>query len=154
DLQKNSIKWLKQTNYSTSYGSVTNQKTAKKYDLKTYSDYGKLLKEHPDAGAICVGNEFAQRDDGLLGLEKTYDWQLPDDNVVVLQESLVYTQVAQGSRCNFGDVFTTDGRIKNLDLVLLKDDKNFFPPYYAALTMREDTFKQYLLLATLLVPMS
>lgn len=154
DLQKNGIKWLKPANYSNSYGIVTNQKTAKKYNLKTYSDYGKLLKEHPDEAAICVGNEFAQRDDGLLGLEKAYGWQMPDANVVVLQESLVYTQVAQGARCNFGDVFTTDGRIPNLDLVLLKDDKHFFPPYFAALTMREDTFKKYPQLAQLFGPLS
>src|SRR5699024_7173616 len=148
------IKWLKPANYSNSYGIVTNQKTAKKYNLKTYSDYGKLLKKHPDAGAICVGNEYAQRDDGLLGLEKAYTWSLPDDDVVVLQESLVYTQAAQGKRCNFGDVFTTDGRIKNLHLVLLEDDKHFFPPYYAALTMREDTFKKYPQLAQLFGPLS
>ncbi len=154
DLEKNGIVWLKPANFSNSYGIVTNQKTARKYNLKTYDDYGRLLKEHPDEGAICVGNEFAQRDDGLLGLEKAYGWQMPEQNVVVVQESLVYTQVAQGQRCNFGDVFTTDGRIENLHLVLLEDNRNFFPPYYAALTLREETVKKYPQIKKLIGPLS
>lgn len=154
DLEKNGIKWLKPAAFSDSYGIVTNQKTAKKYGLKTYSDYGKLLAEHPEDGAICVGNEFSQRDDGLPGLVKAYDWKLPKKDIVVVQESLVYTQVAKGEQCNFGDVFTTDGRIPNLHLVLLQDNKHFFPPYFAALTMRDKTFKKYPQLAKLFGPVS
>lgn len=154
DMKKNNIKWLEPAAFNDSYGIVTNQKTAKKYDISSYSDYGRLLKKHPDQGAICVGNEFAQRDDGLLGLAKAYGWQLPEDNIVIVQEALVYTQVAQGGRCNFGDVFTTDGRIAALDLVLLKDDKHFFPPYFAALTIRAETFKKYPQLAKLFGPVS
>lgn len=154
DLKKNGIKWLKPSAFNDSYGIVTNQKTAEKYNIETYSDYAKLLKKHPEVGAICVGSEFAARDDGLPGLKDAYGWQLSADNTVVVQESLVYTQVAKGTRCNFGDVFTTDGRIAALDLVLLKDDKHFFPPYYAALTMRQETFKKYPQLAKLFGPVS
>lgn len=95
DLKKNGIKWLKPAAFSDSYGIVTNQKTAKKYDIETYSDYGRLLKKHPDDGAICVGSEFAARDDGLPGLKDAYNWQLSAANTVVVQESLVYTQVAK-----------------------------------------------------------
>lgn len=154
DLKKNGIKWLKPANFNDSYGIVTNQKTAKQYNLKTLDDVGKLIKEHPDAATICVGNEFAQRDDGLRGLEKAYGWEFPQANISVLQESLVYQQTAQGQRCNFGDVFTTDGRIPNLHLVLLKDNRNFFPPYFAALTLREKTLKKYPQLAKLFGPVS
>lgn len=154
DSKMNGIKWLKPAAFSDSYGIVTNQETAEKYNIETYSDYGRLLKKHPGEAAICVGSEFAARDDGLPGLKETYDWQLSADNTVVVQESLVYTQVAKGERCNFGDVFTTDGRIAALNLVLLKDDKHFFPPYRAAMTMRAEIFKKYPQLAKLFGPVS
>lgn len=154
DLKQNGIKWLQPANFNDSYGIVTNQKTAAKYHLKTFSDIGRLIKQHPSAATFCVGNEFSQRSDGLPGLEKAYHWALPPGNVNILDESLVYQQVAQGSRCNFGDIFTTDGRIAALHLVVLKDNKHFFPPYYAALNIREKVFKRYPQLAKLFRPVS
>lgn len=154
DAKKNGIKWLKPARFSNSYAIATNQKTAKKYNLKKLSDLGPLIKNHPDVATLCAGNEFSQRDDGLIGMEKAYGWKFPQDNVSVLDDSLVYQQVAKGKRCNFGDVFTTDGRIPNLHLVVLKDDKDFFPPYFAALTIREKTFKKHPDLAKLFAPVS
>lgn len=154
DLKQNNIVWLKPADFSDSYGIVTNQKTAKKYHLKTLGDVGKLIKNHPQVATLCVGNEFSQRDDGLRGLEKAYGWKFPERNVSVLQESLVYQQTAQGARCNFGDVFTTDGRIKNLHLVLLTDNRHFFPPYYAALNVRQSVLKKYPKIAELFRPVS
>jgi osmoprotectant transport system substrate-binding protein len=41
---------------------------------------------------------------------------------------VIYTATANGD-CNFGEVFTTDGRIPALDLRVLEDDKQFFPLY-------------------------
>lgn len=154
DLKQNGIKWLKPANFSDSYGIATNRTIADKYHLKTFSDITRLIKEHPKVATFCVGNEFSQRSDGLPGLEKAYGWALPSGNVTILDESLVYQQVAKGGRCNFGDIFTTDGRIAALHLVVLKDNKHFFPPYYAALNIREKVFKRYPQLAKLFRPVS
>ena len=41
------------------------------------------------------------------------------------------------------DAFSTDGLLKKFDLKLLKDDKNFFPPYYAVPIVRAETLKKY-----------
>ena len=38
--------------------------------------------------------------------------------------------------CNFGEVFSTDGRIVANELTVLEDDQEFFVPYNAALTLR------------------
>ena len=40
-------------------------------------------------------------------------------------------------------VYTTDGRIKNLDLAVLEDDKKFFLPYSGTAVVREDVMKRY-----------
>lgn len=111
--------------------------------MRTLSDLGGLLQRDPGAATLCVGSEFAARDDGLPGLEQHYGYQFPADNVALVQDAVVYSQVDKGERCNFGEVFTTDGRIVALDLVVLEDDKDFFPKFNPALNVRQDVFEQY-----------
>ena len=41
------------------------------------------------------------------------------------------------------DAFSTDGLLKKFNLKVLKDDKNFFPPYYAIPIVREETLEKY-----------
>ena len=48
--------------------------------------------------------------------------------MTTLDTGVVYTATADGD-CNFGEVFTTDGRIPALNLRVLEDDKQFFPLY-------------------------
>jgi osmoprotectant transport system substrate-binding protein len=55
----------------------------------------------------------------------------------IVQDPLVYPAVADGRQCAFGSVAATDGRIGALHLVLLTDDRRFFPKYNAALVIRE-----------------
>ncbi|MPM28210.1 Glycine betaine/carnitine/choline-binding protein OpuCC [bioreactor metagenome] len=54
------------------------------------------------------------------------------------------------SKVDVIDAFATDGRIPAFNLKVLKDDKNFFPPYYAAPVIREDTLKKHPELAEVL----
>ena len=41
------------------------------------------------------------------------------------------------------DAFTTDGLLRKFGLVVLEDDKNFFPPYYAVPVIRNSVLEQY-----------
>ena len=61
-------------------------------------------------------------------------------NVKTLATGAIYAATDQGE-CNFGEVFTTDGRIKALDLTVLEDDKNFFPVYNVAPVIRQQVLK-------------
>src|SRR5699024_424252 len=141
---KNSIKWLQPAPFNDTYVILANPEIAEKYDLETLSDLGPFIANHNNEATACVGNEFMQRDDGLRGLEDAYGWKFPQDNISVIQEEMVYLQVSKGTTCNVGDGnSSTDGRIPHLGLVALKDDRHFFPPYHAALTLREATFKEY-----------
>jgi osmoprotectant transport system substrate-binding protein len=38
---------------------------------------------------------------------------------------------------------STDGVLSRLDLVILKDDKRYFPPYQAAPVVRQQTLQKY-----------
>ncbi len=56
--------------------------------------------------------------------------------------------------CNFGEVFSTDGRVSANELTVLEDDKEFFVPYNAALTMRQETLEANPDIETLMAPVS
>jgi osmoprotectant transport system substrate-binding protein len=79
---------------------------------------------------------------------------VPPSNVRMVDTGVVYTETKKGQSCNFGEVFTTDGRINNLKLIPLEDDKRFFPIYNPALTMNGATAVKYPSLVKLLDPIT
>lgn len=155
DLEENSVKWLEPANFSNSYGIATKQQTAEEFNIQTISDIGRLIEKNPEEATLCVGSEFAARDDGLPGLLDEYGFEFPEGQISEVGDSVVYDQVGQeDGRCNFGSIFTTDGRIPNLDLVILEDDQGFFPSYAGALTMRQEVFQENEQLAEIFAPIS
>ncbi len=137
DLETNKIKWLAPAPFDNTY--AIGVKEDNQTDVKTLSDLGKLAQASPDKAKLCVATEFVNRDDGLPGLEKTYNFKVPRGNLATLEEGAIYNSIKKKDPCNFGEVFTTDGRIKGLGLRVLDDDKKFFPVYNPALTLKEST---------------
>jgi osmoprotectant transport system substrate-binding protein len=74
--------------------------------------------------------------------------------VKLLDTGVIYTETKKGTTCNFGEVFQTDGRIKALDLTVMKDDKEFFPVYQGALTLKQSTLDKYPAIAKVMALMS
>ncbi|NIU58930.1 MAG: hypothetical protein GWN67_21870 [Phycisphaerae bacterium] len=85
--------------------------------------------------------EFLTRPDGYEGLKKCYDLAFAPVPVQ-MDPGLMYRAIADGA-VDVIDGFATDGRIPAYDLVVLKDDKGFFPPYYAAPLIRKETLEKY-----------
>jgi len=97
---------------------------------------------------FCVESEFNSRLDGFKPMLARYGLKLgaadgvDSSNVSILDTGAVYEATAQGA-CNFGEVFTTDGRIKSLNLLVLEDDKKFFPSYNVAPVFRTELLEKY-----------
>jgi osmoprotectant transport system substrate-binding protein len=143
DLEENGIRWLPPAPFDNTYAIAVHEAAADELDVTTISDVGRLLDEDPDQATFCIASEFATRDDGLPGLEEHYDFSFPEGNLVMLDEGAIYSEVADRTNCNLGEVFATDGRIAFLDLVVLEDDQEFFPVYNPSVTVREETFEEY-----------
>ncbi|WP_326642056.1 glycine betaine ABC transporter substrate-binding protein [Nonomuraea fuscirosea] len=152
DLQKNKIHWIGPTPLNNTYALAIRSEKATELGVKTVSDVAALAKSKPEEVSICIETEFSTRDDGLPGLSKAYDMTIPKDRVKLLDTGVVYTETDKGQTCNFGEVFTTDGRIAALGLTVLEDDKKFFPIYNAAMTMRQETYDKYPALEKVLQP--
>ena len=155
DLAKNNIKWLSPpAPANNTYTMAVRSEAYDKLGVKKLSDFKQLVEENPEEATVCVGTEFSTRDDGLPGMEKAYDFEFPKENIVKIDEGLIYQQTDKGEQCNFGEVFQTDGRIAALDLELIEDDKSFFPIYNPALNVRKDVIEEYPQIAELFAPIS
>ncbi|NLU66564.1 glycine betaine ABC transporter substrate-binding protein [Streptomyces sp. HNM0574] len=152
--RKEGISWLEPSTLNNTYALAVNQKARKKYGLETLSDVAALSRKKPEAMTVCVENEFASRDDGLNGMVKRYGMKLRPANLHRMSGGLVYTQTAKGSPCTFGEVFTTDGRIKAMNLHVLEDDRHFFPNYDAAPEIHAATLRKHPEIAEVLAPVT
>lgn len=154
DLDKNGLVWLPPAPMNNTYGFAVTQEVKKKFGISKLSEIQKLPVAER---TFCVESEFTNRPDGLPGMLKTYDIPLgkevPQSNLKTYQTGAVYSATAKGS-CNFGEVFTTDGRIVALDLTVLADDRNYFPKYNVSLVVNDEVLKEYPQIEELFAPVT
>ncbi|MFF8655616.1 glycine betaine ABC transporter substrate-binding protein [Streptomyces huasconensis] len=151
--RKNGITWLAPAALNNTYALATNARNAAKFKTKTLSDVAALAKSDPQAVTLCVESEFASREDGLPGMQKEYGMSVPAGSITKMDTGIIYTQAAKGA-CAYGEVFTTDGRIKAMDLTVMEDDKRFFPNYNAAPEINSKSLKKYPQMAEILAPIT
>ena len=148
------LTWLPPASMDNTYAFAANPANARKYKLETLSDVAALAKKDPDAVTLCLDGEFAVREDGLPGLEKKYGFSIPTQNLKKMDSGIVYNEVSSGRSCTLGEVFTTDGRIPELNLKVLEDDRKFFPNYNAAPVINTKTYRKHPVIAKILDPIT
>ncbi|HKH43609.1 MAG TPA: glycine betaine ABC transporter substrate-binding protein [Thermoanaerobaculia bacterium] len=128
--------WLAPLGFENSWEIAVPQELAEREKLRTISDLARI------SGRLRggFGHEFVGREDGLLGLERIYGLRFA--SVQPLQQALQY-QAAGDRRIDAMDAYTTDARLLRYRLVVLEDDKGFFPPYDAAPLVRGATLARH-----------
>src|SRR5829696_5224000 len=154
DLTKNHIQWLQPAPANNSYAIAVRSEAAGVLGVTNLSSLAVLAELRPEDTTLCAASQFLTRDDGLPGMEKAYDFEFPNDNIVKTQEGEIYRAIDEGSKCNFGEVFVTDGRVRAFDLEILEDDKQFFPIYNPSLTVREEVMNEYPGISDVFAPIS
>ena len=139
----NDVTWWARSPGNDTYAIAANREAAEENGIETISDYAELANSNPQAASTCMGPEFNSRDDGMPGLSETYGFTLPEAQRHEVNDAVVYTEIGSGKTCDFGSVASTDGRIPAQDLVVLKDDKSFFPIYNPAITIRSELANEY-----------
>lgn len=134
--QKYGLDMLKPIGFNNTYALAVRQDTAEEYGLKTISDLAKVSTDLTIGPTI----EFSTREDGLVGLSKDYNLKFKD--VKAIDGGLRYTAL-DNHKSDVIDAFSTDGLLEEFHLKVLKDDKNFFPPYYAVPMIKEETLKEH-----------
>jgi osmoprotectant transport system permease protein len=135
-LRRWNLWWIAPLGFENSFEIAVPKELAEREHLQTISDLARI------SGRLHggFGHEFVGRDDGLPGLEKLYG--LKFSSVEHLQQAIQY-QAAGARRIDAMDAYTTDARLLRYNLVILRDDKNFFPPYEAAALVRGETLARH-----------
>jgi osmoprotectant transport system permease protein len=123
--QRFGARWLPPLGFQNTYAIAVRQETARRFGLATLSDLARVSR------SLRAGltPDFIGRPDGLPGLEKAYGVSFR--SVRALLPAVKYQALAAGE-VDVIDGYSTDGFIARYDLVILQDDRHFFPPYEAA----------------------
>ncbi|MDB4875854.1 MAG: hypothetical protein JWM41_2300 [Gemmatimonadetes bacterium] len=119
------VRWLPPLGFENSYAIAVRRATADSLHLATLSDLARV-GQSLRAG---LTPDFIGRADGLPGLQRAYG--LAFREVRTLVPAVKYQGLATG-QVDVIDGYSTDGLIARYDLVVLRDDRHFFPPYEAA----------------------
>ncbi len=124
--------WMEPLGFDNSFAMVIRAEDARAQNLTTITD-----AERSAAGwRLGTGFEFQMRRDGLSNLNRNYKlpWRGP---ARVMALSMLYDALQKKS-IDMAAANVTDGLLKSFGTQILRDDKNVFPPYQAAVVVRQD----------------
>jgi osmoprotectant transport system permease protein len=122
---RDGVRWLPPLGFENTYAIAVRRTLADSLHLTTLSDLARV------GSSLRAGltADFIGRPDGLPGLTTTYGIHFR--SVRALLPAIKYQALAAGA-IDVIDGYSTDGLIARYDLVVLDDDRRFYPPYQAA----------------------
>ncbi|PLR85704.1 MULTISPECIES: glycine betaine ABC transporter substrate-binding protein [Bacillus] len=132
--EKYDIVWLEPLGFENTYTlAYTKDKNIAAENFSDLVPYSKDL-------SFGAPHQFYEREDGYDAMVAAYNFEFKDQKS--FDPNIMYEAVKEGE-VDVIPAFTTDGRIARYDLASLKDDKGFFPPYYAAPIVRQEVLDEF-----------
>lgn len=128
-LARRGLRMSEPIGFNNTYALGVRAETAERLRLRTITD----LADHPGL-SLAFTNEFMQRGDGWPGLSRAYGLS---HSARGIDHDLAYRALDAGEIAAT-DLYSTDAEIEYYGLVLLEDDRGFFPRYDAVLLYRAD----------------
>ncbi len=128
--------WSEPLGFNNTYIMVVREETAEEYGLEKASDLAGLAEEWVLAG----DDNFDIRPDAYPGWSEHYGIEF--DDVLPMQYGLIYRAIDAGE-VDVAAAYSTDSRIARLNLVMLPDDKEFFPAYNGAYVIADEVIENY-----------
>ncbi|UTR05698.1 glycine/betaine ABC transporter substrate-binding protein [Alkalihalobacillus sp. LMS6] len=150
---ENGLHWMNISEVNNTYALIMNRTQAEDLGIESLSDLADYVNENP--GEISMGTDaaFANRADGLPGLEEAYGFEFGSGNIEYMDAGLLY-EALYNEELEVAMGYETDARIDDYDQVILEDDEVFFAPYNAAVHMRLDVFEENPEIEELLRPLA
>jgi osmoprotectant transport system substrate-binding protein len=127
------VEWMESLGFNNTFAMVIRGEDARKSKVATLSDAAR----YSPGWKLGVGYEFQQRPDGLAGLLKTYNLPI-HGSPKTMDLGLLYKALEQ-REVSMVAANATDGQLSVLDVLVLRDDKRYFPPYECALAVRSES---------------
>ncbi len=128
-LTNRGLELLAPLGFNNTYAMAVRRERAQALGLASIAD----IATHPEL-EVVVSHEFLERDDGWPGLARAYELS---GEVGGIEHGLAYQAISDGA-IDVTDAYSTDGELERYDLVVLEDDRGFFPQYLAAPLVRTD----------------
>ena len=123
--------------FANTYAFMVTKETAKKYHLEKVSD----LEKYKDQLRLGMDTQWMNRaGDGYPAFQKEYGFKFKSARP--MQIGLVYDAL-KNKKLDIAVGYSTDGRIAAYNLKILKDDRNFFPPYDGSPLATEELIKDH-----------
>ena len=130
------LQLLGKLGFNNTFGLAVRQETAQQFGLRTFSDLARVSSNM----VFCGSAETFNRNDGIANLQIMYDMTFKKE--IVLHNEERYNAIIS-DEAQVTEVFSTDGLLVEHDLVVLEDDKNFYPPYHAVIVARSATLDKH-----------
>ncbi|OCQ94812.1 ABC transporter substrate-binding protein [Nostoc sp. MBR 210] len=135
--EKFNLEVMPSLGFEDTFAMVIRGEDAKKYNIQTLSQAAQYTPQWRGG----FGYEFLEREDGFPGLAKTYNLRFSKPPQI-MDLGLIYRALIQ-KQVDMVAGNSSDGQIARLGLAVLKDDKQYFPPYEATPIVRQATLNKY-----------
>lgn len=123
--------------FNNTFAIVVRGEDARRFNLKTILD----AASYAPKWRAGFGYEFMERPDGFAGLARTYGLSFAEPPRI-LDLGLLYRALLE-KQVDLVAGNSTDGLLSARDLVMLEDNRRYFPPYDAVPIVRSDTLARY-----------
>ncbi|MGB7622543.1 MAG: glycine betaine ABC transporter substrate-binding protein [Terriglobia bacterium] len=135
--EKFDLVWLAPLGFNNTFAILVRGDEARRLNLKSISD----ASLHTPRWRAGFGQDFMSRPDGFPGFAKAYGLRFVEPPRE-MDLALTYRALAD-RQVDLIAGNSTDGMIEPLGLVVLQDDRHYFPPYEAAPVIRKAVAQEY-----------
>ena len=153
DLEQNNMVWLGRTTFNNTY-ALAIKKTMIETMGTSISSLSEYVNKDPQKVLIAVNHTFYEREkDGIFAMAEAYGMNILRKNVKAMDTGLTYDAIDR-DQVNVAMVFGTDAKLRKFDLLVLEDDKNFFPIYNISIVVNKDVLDKYPEIEKILLPIT
>lgn len=136
-LDRFDLEWFAPLGFENTFAMLVRRSVADSLGVRTLSE----AAPRSEGWVAGFGSEFMERPDGFPGLREAYDLRFRSPPRV-MDLGLLYRALASGE-IDLTAGNSTDGRIEALDLLMLRDDRRYFPPYEGAAVARRAILERH-----------
>jgi osmoprotectant transport system permease protein len=134
--EKYGLYWTGRLGFNNTFTLAMPENVAQRENIRTFSDLAAIS----DRYTLGAEFDFFEREDGFSGLAQIYPFNF--QRLVELDVNLKF-QALENRTVDVINAFSTDSRIREMNLRVLKDDKLFFPAYEAGMVVRMETLDMH-----------
>lgn len=155
DREEHNLVWLTPAPANNTWAIAVREDVAEANNLETLEDFGAFIRDGGDI-KLAGSEEFVSREDALPSFEEAYDFDLTDDDLLILSGGNTATTIQAAARgtdgVNAAMAYGTDGALAALGLVVMEDSLGVQPVYEPAPLVRAETLEVYPSIDDILAP--